>query len=171
MKKTCNIHGELPEEQIYKRIVKANTIRTECILCRQEKTGVQRKGNRVFKVPRTKPIVTKTCKKHGVLVPEHIYVYRRLAPLYRYECKICRNISANKQRAKSNHKVLKKILKKKSIVHLSDSYVKDRLAYYGYAREDMSKGLVECKRAMLYLVRAVRDRLNGAKKRSATDQS
>lgn len=109
----------------------------------------------------------KTCHIHGRLPIDKIY--KRKTALnknkrgFRYECHYCRIISANKMN-RANARVYKKL----AVDKLLPYYVKDRLVQDGYARDDITDVLIEAKRAMILLLRKIRE-YNGKKKGQCSD--
>lgn len=109
--------------------------------------------------------IVKVCKHHGPLTIEKLY--KRKTTLnknkngYRYECHQCRIISAQKQNLSKD---AKRHYKKRSVDLLLDYYVKDRLVQDGFNRGEISDELVDAKRAMIMLVRKIRERKNNVKK-------
>ncbi len=156
LKKTCKLHGILKPADIYQRKLKAGTRRAECILCRHERDGVRRK--RVLSVPRDLPAFNKTCPKHGVLKPEHIYVRTRKEDLIKLECRICNLISGAKSRLHPNHKNNLIFFRKRRAAELRDNYIVDRLLGLGFKKADITPELIEFKRAHIMLIREIRTR-------------
>ncbi len=156
LKKTCKLHGVLKLTDIYQRRLKAGTQRTECLLCHRERTGVRRV--RILKTPRVLPLVSKTCPKHGVLNPEHIYVRTRIEPRIKLECKICRRLSGAKSRKDPNYKTYHILFRKRRAAELRDNYIIDRLIGLGFKKTDITPELIEFKRVHIKLIREIRTR-------------
>lgn len=153
MHKVCKIHGELGIKDIYTRMIKAGTARVECKLCRPASYN-----RRNFKVKRNLPDVVKICKVHGDLAPEHIYYRERPEAIMRFECKICRHISASKTKGTPERAQISNKSKRKQVDNLTYSYLTDRLRAQGFPVEAITTELMDLKKVLIMIHRAIRQK-------------
>ena len=140
--KTCKIHGELSQENIYKRKgKKENTIRYECYLCMKERWATYYKNN-----------------KEKALKSNLEYTRRN-----REKIKVIRNKTREKNREKQNEFYRQKY--NKECKDVSDNYIKMILSRFGnLAYKDIPKELIDIKRYCLLIKREVWKRKNGNSK-------
>lgn len=114
----------------------------------------------------------KLCSKHGLLSLDQCYKlkdsFRKDG--FRYACRKCCAQYSRKQDQKKDVKRAqqKKEGKQRALKLLMNSYVKEALKHQGFTSEQITQELIDTKRAMLLLVRAIREKRDDKKASKST---